>query len=182
MNIIDLILSIFLLLGIVRGLFKGFLAELAGLVALIVGIYAAIHFSQATFDFLAIFFSWEEKVLSIIAFALTFFIVALLISLLGRILTKMVNLLALGLVNRLLGGIFGMLKMAFLASLFFMFLESFDLFHIEKETGEESILYEPVHGFAPLFLPKIIEEIKEGDFFKTPSEEHQKQIRENSPK
>lgn len=181
MNIIDLILSIFLLLGIVRGLFKGFLAELAGLVALIAGIYAAIHFSDATFDFLAIFFSWDEKVLSIVAFALTFFIVALLISLLGRILTKMAHLAALGLVNRLLGGIFGMLKMAFLASLFFMFLESFDLFHVDKETREGSILYEPVHEFAPMFLPTIIEEIKEGEFFETPSEEDQKEATENPP-
>jgi membrane protein required for colicin V production len=158
-------------LGIVRGLFKGFLAELAGLVALVVGIYAAIHFSDATFEFLAIFFSWEEKILSIIAFALTFFIIALLISLLGKLLTKMAHLVALGLVNRLLGGIFGMLKMAFLASLFFMFLESFDLFQVDQETQEESILYEPVHDFAPLFLPSIIEEIKEGEFFETPSED-----------
>lgn len=180
MNIIDLILSIFLLLGIVRGLFKGFLAELAGLIALIAGIYAAIHFSDATLDFLVIFFSWEEKVLSIIAFAVTFFVVALMISLLGRILTKMINLLALGLVNRLLGGIFGMLKMAFLASLFFMFLENFDLFHVDQKTQEESILYEPIHEFAPLFLPTIMEEIKEREFFETPDEDGQ-EAPENSP-
>jgi membrane protein required for colicin V production len=175
MNIIDLILSIFLLLGIVRGIFKGFLAELAALIALIAGIYAAIHFSHLMFDFLAIFFSWDEQVLGIIAFAVTFFIVALLISLLGRVLTKMVHLLALGLVNRLFGGVFGMLKMAFLASLFFMFLESFDLFHVDEKTQEESILYEPVHEFAPLLLPTIIEEIKEGEFFETSSEEDQKE-------
>ena len=181
MNIIDLILSIFLLLGIVRGIFKGFLVELAGLIALIAGVYAAIHFSGATFDFLAIFFSWEEKVLSIIAFGLTFFIVALLISLIGRLLTRMVNLLALGLVNRLLGGIFGMLKMAFLASLFFMFLESFQLFEADKETRESSILYEPVHEFAPLFLPAIIEEIKEGEFFETPSDVDQQEAEKNPP-
>ncbi|MEG9327619.1 membrane protein required for colicin V production [Salinimicrobium catena] len=175
MNIIDLILSIFLLLGIVRGIFKGFLAELAALIALIAGIYAAIHFSHLTFDFLAIFFSWDEKVLGIIAFAITFFIVALLISLLGKVLTKTAHLLALGLVNRLLGGVFGMLKMAFLASLFFMFLESFELFHVDEETQEESILYEPVHEFAPMLLPTIIEEIKEGELFETPSEEDQEE-------
>ena len=181
MNIIDLILSIFLLLGIVRGIFKGFLAELAGLIALIAGVYAAIHFSNIMFDFLAIFFAWDEKVLSIIAFALTFFIVALLISLLGRVLTKMAHLVALGLVNRLLGGIFGMLKMAFLASLFFMFLENFHIFEVDKETRETSVLYGPVHGFAPLFLPAIIEEIKEGEFFETPSEEDQTEAEKNPP-
>lgn len=175
MNIIDLILSIFLLLGIIRGIFKGFVAELAGLVALIVGVYAAIHYSEPIYSLLTVFFSWEEKVLAIIAFALTFFLVALLISLLGRIISKMLSLLALGLVNRLLGGIFGMLKMAFLASLFLMFLESFELFQADKETREKSILYEPVHEFAPTFLPAIIKEVKEGDLFIPPSEEDEKE-------
>ena len=62
-----------------------------------------------------------------------------------------------------------------------MFLESFDLFHVDQETREGSILYEPVHEFAPMFLPTIIEEIKEGEFFETPSEEDEIESGENSP-
>lgn len=171
MNIVDLILCIFLLLGLVRGLFKGFFVELAGLIALIAGIYAAIHFSYIAFDFWEIFFSWEEKYLSILAFASTFFIVALLISLAGKLLTKMVNLLALGLVNRILGGVFGTLKMAFLASLFFMFLANFQLFRVDDETRETSLLYEPVSALAPLVLPAILDEVREGDIFQASSED-----------
>lgn len=178
MNIVDLILCIFLLLGLVRGIFKGFLVELAGLVALIAGIYAAIHFSQYAFDFWDLFFDWDEKYLSIAAFASTFFIVVLLISLLGKVLTKMASLLALGLVNRILGGIFGTLKMAFLASLFFMFLTHFSLFTVDEETREKSLLYEPVSAFAPLFLPAILDEVREGDIFNAPSEEETSEIPE----
>jgi membrane protein required for colicin V production len=170
MNIIDLLLSIFLLLGLVRGLFKGFLVELAGLVALVGGIYAAMHFSDVAYNFLNIFFDWEEKYLAIIAFALTFFTVALLISLAGRILTKMAHIVALGLINRLLGGIFGVLKMAFLASLFLMLFDHFGFFQPEEETKENSVLYLPVRAMAPVILPKIIEEVEEKDLFKTPSE------------
>ncbi|MFD0977372.1 CvpA family protein [Salinimicrobium gaetbulicola] len=179
MNIVDLILCIFLLLGLVRGIFKGFLSELAGLVALIAGIYAAIHFSHYAFDFWELFFDWDEKYLSIIAFASTFFIVVLLISLLGKVLTKMASLLALGLVNRILGGVFGTLKMAFLASLFFMFLTNFGLFTVDEDTREDSLLYEPVRAFAPLFLPAILDEVREGDIFKTPSEEKEEETSEN---
>ncbi len=170
MNIIDLLLSIFLLLGLVRGLFKGFFVELAGLVALIAGIYAAIHFSSGTYAFLSSFISWDEKYLAILAFATTFFLVALLVSLAGQLLTKMVSMLALGIVNRLAGGIFGVLKMAFLASIFFMFFENFAIFEPEPETKEASILYEPVRVLAPAILPGIIEEVKEGDLFETPEE------------
>ena len=173
MNVIDLLLSIVLLLGLVRGLFKGFFTELAGLLALIFGIYAAIHFSDLTYSFLETVISWEHNYLSILSFAVTFFVAALLVSLVGRMLTKMVSMMALGLVNRLLGGVFGLLKMAFLASLFFMFFDRFDIFNTAEETRENSVLYEPVREFAPFFLPKIIEEVKEGEIFETPEEEQQ---------
>ncbi len=167
MNILDLLLSIFLLLGLVRGLFKGFFAELAGLLSLIGGIYAAIHFSSATYAFLNSFISWDEKYLAILSFAVTFFVVAVLISLAGSFLTKMVSIIALGLVNRLFGGIFGVLKMAFLASIFMMFFDNFEIFETEETTKEESVLYEPVRAIAPAILPGIIREVKEGDLFET---------------
>lgn len=171
MNILDLLLSIFLLLGLVRGLFKGFFAELAGLLSLIGGIYAAIHFSSATYAFLDSFITWDEKYLAILSFAVTFFVVALLISLAGSFLTKMIHMVALGIINRLAGGIFGVLKMAFLASIFMMFFENFDIFDVEETTKEASVLYEPVRAIAPAILPEIIREVKAGDFFETPEEE-----------
>ncbi|WP_029033049.1 CvpA family protein [Salinimicrobium terrae] len=170
MNVLDLLLSIFLLLGLVRGLFKGFFAELAGLLSLIGGIYAAIHFSGATYAFLNSFIDWDEKYLTVLSFAVTFFLVAFLISLAGSFLTKMVHMVALGIVNRLAGAALGVLKMAFLASIFIMFIERFEVFHAEEATKEESVLYEPVRILAPAFLPTIIEEVKEGDLFKTSSE------------
>lgn len=175
MNVIDLLLGIFLVLGLVRGLFKGFLVELAGLLALLGGVYAAIHFSHITFDLLEDFISWEENNLSVLAFAVTFFVVAFLISLAGRFLTKMAHMVALGLINRLFGGIFGVLKMAFLASLFFMFFESFGIFNASEETKEASVLYAPVRALAPLLLPTIIEEVKEGEFFEPTSEEEEQE-------
>lgn len=170
MNILDLLLSIFLLLGLVRGLFKGFFVELAGLLSLIGGIYAAIHFSGATYVFLDSFLDWSEKLLAIVSFALTFFIVALLISIAGSFLTKMVHMVALGIINRIAGGALGLLKMAFLASIFIMFIERFEVFDAEETTKEESILYGPVSVIAPAILPSLIEEIKEGDLFETSSE------------
>ena len=170
MNILDLLLTIFILTGLVRGLFKGFFVELAGLLSLLGGIYAAIHFSGITYVFLDSFLDWSDKLLSIVSFALTFFIVALLISLAGSFLTKMVHMVALGIINRLAGGALGVLKMGFLASIFIMFIERFDVFTVEESTKEESILYPPVRAIAPAILPTIIKEIKEGDLFETSSE------------
>lgn len=170
MNILDLLLTIFLLTGLVRGLFKGFFVELAGLLSLLGGIYAAIHFSSATYAFLDTFVDWSTKVLTVVSFAVTFFIVALLISLAGSFLTKMVHMVALGIINRLAGGALGVLKMAFLASIFIMFIERFEVFSVEDSTKEGSILYPPVRAIAPALLPTIIEEIREGDLFETSPE------------
>lgn len=173
MNVLDILLSIFLLLGFVRGIFKGFLVELAGLIALVAGIYGAIHFSDGVLRLLQTFTTWEEKYLSIIAFAITFCIIVAVISILARMLTQIVNFLALGILNRILGALFGMLKTAFLASLFLMFLNNFVAFAIDEETRESSVLYRPVARIAPLLLPTIIKEVKEGEIFEAQTEEEE---------
>ena len=171
MNILDLLLSVFLLIGLVRGLFKGFFSELAALLSLIGGIYAAIHFSGGTYALLNRFFSWDPKYLAILAFAITFFIVALLISLAGSFLTKMVHMVALGIINRLFGGILGVLKMAFLASILMMFFANFDVFETDEAVQEESVLYQPIRAIAPAILPGLIREVREGDLFETSPKE-----------
>lgn len=171
MNVIDIILSIFLLLGFVRGFFKGFLLELAGLLALFIGVYAALQFSDYTVEFLQNFLDWEPQYIFLMGFALTFFLIVLAISLLGKALTKLVNVIALGLVNKLLGAVFGLLKMAFLASLFFMLMHATDAFSIAKTYTDNSILYRPVTKMAPMLLPGILHKIETYNLLENPWEE-----------
>ena len=161
MNTVDIILSVVLLLGVIQGFLKGFLVELAGLLALVLGIYAAIHFSDITFALLEDFTSWKKEHLYWVSFAVTFIVVVILISILGKILTKIVNLIALGILNRIFGAVLGFFKMVFLVSLFFMFLSYSNLFNIGEKTLEKSILYPPIRQLAPAILPRLIEEVQE---------------------
>lgn len=179
MNTLDIILCIFLVIGFIRGFFKGFFLELAGIVALIVGVYGAIHFSPTTHRFLSSFLSWDPEVLSLVSLAFTFIIIVLIVSLIGSILTKMASLVALGLVNRLLGAVFGFLKMAFFASLIFMFISYTDAFSFEDDTKSDSILYSPVEALAPRVLPTILRKLDEGDYFEAPSESDSERTQEN---
>ena len=48
MNKIDIILLIILGFGLVRGFMRGLIIEMASLLAIVVGIYGAIHFSFFT--------------------------------------------------------------------------------------------------------------------------------------
>ena len=107
MSIIDIVLAALLLFGTIRGFFKGLFVELASVVALILGIYGAIHFSYFTADLLESKVDWSTKTINIVAFAITFVIIVLAISLAGKALTKLADFVFLGFLNKLAGGVFG---------------------------------------------------------------------------
>jgi len=165
MNTVDIILSLVLLYGLVRGFFRGFLAELASLLGIVAGIYGAIHFSHFLGNFLSEHVDWKIQYINLISFAITFVLIVFLISLAGKMLTKIAAFAALGIVNKLLGAVFGLVKSAFIVSVIIMFFKATNerIELVEVETLETSILYEPVEKIAPIVLPSIIKEVKERD-------------------
>ena len=172
MNTVDIVLGIFLLYGLVRGFFRGFLTELASLVGLVAGIYGAIHFSYYAGEFLSQHVDWDIEIINLASLAITFLIIIFVVSLVGKMLTKVADFAALGIVNKLLGAIFGLLKSAFVASVIIMFFMTSNktLEFVETETLEESVLYEPVAVIAPIILPSIIKQVKEKDLWDTEAE------------
>ncbi|MCB0398676.1 MAG: CvpA family protein [Winogradskyella sp.] len=158
MSIIDIVLAALLLFGFIRGLFKGLFVEIASLVALVLGVYGAIHFSYFAADFLESKVDWSEKTINIVAFAITFVIIVLAISLAGKALTKLADFAALGILNKLLGGVFGALKIGLILSILLIVFSKLNntLPFMEKEDLEKSVLYEPVKSLAPMIFPNLI--------------------------
>ena len=158
MNIFDIIITALLLFGFVRGLVKGLFVEVASLAALIGGVYGAIHFSYLISNFLKEYVTWNTEYISLAAFAITFIVIIVVISLLGKALTKIANFASLGIVNKILGGVFGVLKIGLILSVVFIFFGKMNdtIPFIEKQTLEESILYSPVKKIAPTIFPSII--------------------------
>lgn len=162
MNTLDIIIAALLLFGFVRGLMKGLFVEVASLVALVAGVYGAIHFSYFVGDWLKNSVSWNERYVSLVAFAVTFVIIIVIIALLGKILTKIADFASLGIINKILGGVFGALKIGLILSVIFIFFGKMNdtIPFVKKESLNKSILYEPVKKIAPIIFPSII---KEGD-------------------
>lgn len=163
MALIDIILGSLLLFGLIRGFMKGLFVEVASLVALIAGVYGAIHFSNFAAGFLDSKLDWDEKYINIVAFAVTFVIIVLVIALAGKALTKLANFAALGILNKLLGGVFGALKIGLILSVLLIVFDTMNNtipFADEKDL-EDSILYEPVRSLAPLIFPSIINKGKD---------------------
>ena len=166
MNIVDIVLGLILLYGLIRGFFRGFFAELASLLAFIVGIYVAVYFSYIISNILAEWVSWNIQFVHLIGFAITFLIVVLIISIIGKVLTTAANFAFLGIINKLLGAAFGFIKVAFIASVVIMLLNATndEMNLVEEETLEQSKLYGPIEVIAPAIIPSILQEIKELDF------------------
>jgi membrane protein required for colicin V production len=158
MNIFDIVIAALLIFGFVRGVMKGLFVEVASLVALIAGVYGAIHFSYFIGDFLKEYVSWSEEYVSLAAFAGTFIVIIIVIAFLGKILTKLADFASLGVINKILGGVFGALKIGLILSVVFIFFGKINdtIPFMEKKTLEESILYKPVKKVAPTIFPSII--------------------------
>jgi len=158
MSVLDIILSALLLFGLVRGFMKGLFVEVASLVGLIAGVYGAIHFSYYAANFLESKVSWDEKYINIVAFAITFVLIILIISLAGKALTKLADFAALGIINKLLGGVFGALKIGLILSIVLMIFSRMNksIPFVSEAELKNSILYEPVKTIAPLIFPDII--------------------------
>ena len=159
MSVLDIILLALLLLGLIEGFRKGFFVEVASLVALIAGVYGAIHFSNFAGDFLMDKVDWNEKTVNIIAFAITFIVIVLVIALAGKALTKLAEFAALGVLNKLLGALFGLLKMAVILSVILIIFDSFNttLPFADEEDLEDSTFYEPIRSLVPTIFPIILE-------------------------
>ncbi len=159
MSTLDIILAAIILFGLVRGFMKGFFVEITSLVALALGLYGAIHFSYIVANYLKDSMSWSEKYIQIIAFASTFVIIVILISFTGKILTKVAETAALGIVNKVFGAVFGFLKMGLILSVVLIIFSKLNkaLPFISEETLKASILYKPVKKIAPTIFPSILQ-------------------------
>ena len=162
MNYFDYILLVPVLYGLYRGFTKGLILELASLVALVAGIYGAMHFSSFTFEYLNEFVEVETSYLQLASYGLTFLLIVLVITLTGKVLTLLVKMVALGFINRMMGAIFGALKALLILSVLLMFFDRLNSqFGIVKEEFlNTSVLYSPILIQSQDLYPNVLEEFE----------------------
>lgn len=157
MNYIDLIILVPLLWGAVRGFMKGFIISISGLIALILGIYGAILLSDQLGAYLAEAHGLEGAMMPMIAFALVFLAIMVGVHFLGKLIQKVVKLAALGLVDKLAGGLFGIAKAVLILSVIILLIEKADTYFefLPHEQLVESTLYEPLSDVTQEYFPRI---------------------------
>ena len=172
MSVIDIIIGALILYGVVKGLFKGLFVEVTSLLALLVGVYGAVHFSNYAAEILLNNFDWSEKTTNITAFAVTFIAIVLAISLAGKALTKLADFAALGLLNKLLGALFGGTKIALIKSILLLIFSNLNksIPFVSNDEIEASLLYSPIKSLAPMVLPEFINAATKIELPSTPNQ------------
>lgn len=161
MSFLDIILGLLMAWGLYKGASNGLFVELAELIALIAGIYGAIHFSLTVSEFMEKSLEWDQGYVRIVAFLAVFLIIVIIVHMAGKFLTNVVDGAAiLGLTNKIAGGLFGALKIAVIMGAILLFFErataSFNI--VNKSTKKSSLLYEPVKEVGVFVFSKVLKE------------------------
>ena len=157
MNWLDIVILVPLAFFAWQGFKNGFIMEIFTLAALILGIWASLEFSYIAEKFLVNQFNLKTDYLHIISFIVTFIIVVVAVNLLGKVVEKIFHAIAFGALDKVLGGVFGVVKgIVFLTILVYVF----DSFNMKKgliadDVKEESTLYPKLEDISTRMIDYV---------------------------
>ena len=150
-----------------KGWKRGLVREVATLVGVLAGIWAAVHLSQQVAEWIGL----ESENAVLIAFFICFVGAMVLAYLLGRMVEGLMKAAHLSVANRLLGATLGMLKALCVLAVLLNYAEMIDKNELvlKSDVKEKSLLYKPVHNTGNTLtasLKQFIDEHKD-DWEKT---------------
>ena len=150
MNYIDIAILVLIVLGAIRGFIRGLIIEVTTLLGLAAGIYASMKYAYLIEGVLKDFMDISPEYSSYVALSITFILVVVFVFVLGKLLTKLIDIILLGLVNKLLGAVMGAIKVAMILCVLIMIINTLNekFLFIGEETLEKSILFYPFLNFA----------------------------------
>ena len=159
---LDIIYALILLLALIHGYRKGIIHSIVSLLALIIGLLAAIRFSELAAVYIDKWFNVSGKYLPLIAFIAVFIGLYLLFRLLEQAMEGVFKLIKLHFINQMAGALVWGLVWTLLFSTILFYLNNMQLF--SEELKAESVTYEHIHGLAPDtfdLLGKVIPPMRE---------------------
>lgn len=164
MNWLDLIIILCIGIGVIKGLFDGFVKQVISLIALVLSVLFAGYLASSLQGFIGGLELVPDYLCYPLSYVLSFVLIFGLMGLLGRFLQQAIEWSFLGCMNNLAGGFVGMLISVVGLSLLFNFLIIFDRNSrlIGKQTKRESVLFSSVQQVVPALYPYIKHKVEEG--------------------
>jgi membrane protein required for colicin V production len=155
---IDATVGLLMLLGFIHGVVKGAIREIAGALAIVVGIIVAGYVTAGTApqtDQLS-----HPTGAKVFVFVVTFLVVAILIGLLGKLISGLAKAANLKLIDRVLGGIVGACVVGIAIGIVLTLIERLGVdIDLLRESALISYLLQAV-AYLSRFLPDVAEEVR----------------------
>lgn len=143
MSTLDIILLILLAVGAFQGYRKGLLLSIFSFIALVLAVIGAIKLLDIAQDWLVHMLDNDAMYIPVLAFALVFIGILLVVTTIGRLLKKIIDLTPLGLADNIAGAILGAFKWCFAVG-FLLWLFDMMQFELPGNWKEESVVYPSV--------------------------------------
>jgi membrane protein required for colicin V production len=124
MNSFDVVVAIILGFCLIRGIFRGLVKEMASIIGVLAGFYAAYTYYPEMAGLLSRWIS-NTVYLNITSFMVIFCLILIIISIMGVVLKYLMSIAHLGWVDRVSGAGFGILKGVLIASIMLVTLTAF---------------------------------------------------------
>lgn len=146
--IIDIIALVLVVMAVFKGLRNGFVLAVFSLLAFIIGLTAAMKLSAVAAEYIGENVNVSQRWLPVLAFALVFIIVVILVRLGAKAIEGVLRVAMLGWLNRLAGVVLYVLLYFFVFSLFLFYAEQLNI--IKPETTAASATYPFIHSLGPV--------------------------------
>lgn len=155
MNMLDLFIGVFLGIGAFYGWKKGLVMAVFQLVAVVLGLYIAFHFSNQ----IALLFvsSNDGIIVPMLAFILVLIGIYFLVKMSGKLFERSVKFAWPSVLNNLFGALIGALKWGFLAGSLFLLISPLDSSGrmISHKAKQDSLFYNCTVGFTETIMPGV---------------------------
>jgi membrane protein required for colicin V production len=145
--IIDIVFFIILVLAVIKGYQRGLVVGLFSLVSVIIGLAAAVKLSAAVAGYIGETVKVSEEWLPVIAFAVVFIAVVILIRLGANAIENAIEVVMLGWLNKLAGILLYVTIYTLVFSVLLFYAEQIKI--IQPATIEESVTYSYVQPWGP---------------------------------
>ena len=145
--LLDIIYAVVLVLAVLHGYRQGLIVGLFSLVAIIIGLAAAMKLSAVVADYLGRSINISKEWLPLISFIIVFLLVVLLVRWVAKGIQRTIEIAMLGWVNRLGGIIFYVAIYTIVFSVLLFYAEQMKL--LQPETIHKSVTYSFVQPWGP---------------------------------
>lgn len=178
MNWFDLTTLILLLVALVKGYRKGFIMQLVGLTVIVLAAIFGGKLAETILPEINRFLDISSNLARVLSFLIAFGLIAVVISIIGRLIQKFVDVVFLSFFNRILGSVIAVGTMMVVLSIVLNLVLMLDKREnmISNEIRKESFFFERVETVVPAIVPYLDKEFWE----EYVSENYRKEIEKKS--